>query len=249
MYQPHIDDDLESGKPYSGVHGENASNIASFNQMTRLGFIRKVYGILALQLLVTVAVTAGIISSESSRVAVLHAPGFMWAALAVSLVCIIALSCCPGVARQYPTNYILLGIFTLAESYLVGAVSATYNTKIVLLAFASTVAVVGGLSLYAWTTKTDFTLMGGILFTVLICFSLFGILCIFFPVLDTLYSCLGALLFSFYIIYDTQMILGNGKYNLSEEDYIFGALTLYLDIINLFLYILSIISKLTGGRD
>ena len=57
---------------------------------------------------------------------------------------------------------------------------------------------------------------------------------------------MGALIFSFYIIYDTQiMIGGNHKYSLSPEEYIFAALNLYLDIVNLFLYLLSIFG---GGR-
>ena len=46
---------------------------------------------------------------------------------------------------------------------------------------------------------------------------------------------------SLYIIYDTQVMLGgNHKYSLSPEEYIFAALNLYLDIINLFMYLLSI---------
>ena len=51
----------------------------------------------------------------------------------------------------------------------------------------------------------------------------------------------GALVFSLYLIYDTQIMMGGKhKYALSPEEYIFAALNLYLDIINLFLYILSI---------
>ena len=52
---------------------------------------------------------------------------------------------------------------------------------------------------------------------------------------------MGAFIFSLYIIYDTQVMLGgNHKYSLSPEEYIFAALNLYLDIINLFMYLLSI---------
>lgn len=56
------------------------------------------------------------------------------------------------------------------------------------------------------------------------------------------YASIGALLFSIYLIYDTQMMLGGKhKYSISPEEYIFAALTLYIDIINIFLYILTII--------
>lgn len=61
------------------------------------------------------------------------------------------------------------------------------------------------------------------------------------------YSSIGALLFSFYIIYDTQLMMGGKhKYSIHPDEYIFAALSLYIDIINLFLFILSII---TGNAD
>lgn len=56
------------------------------------------------------------------------------------------------------------------------------------------------------------------------------------------YASIGALIFSVYLVYDTQLMLGGKhKYSISPEEYIFAALNLYLDIINIFLYILTII--------
>ena len=56
------------------------------------------------------------------------------------------------------------------------------------------------------------------------------------------YASLGALVFMMYIVYDTQLMMGGKhKYSLSPEEYIFASLSLYLDIINLFMYILMII--------
>ena len=61
------------------------------------------------------------------------------------------------------------------------------------------------------------------------------------------YGSAGALIFSLYIVFDTQMMMGgNHKYSLSPEEYVFAALNLYLDIINLFLYILVIIGAAGG---
>ena len=69
----------------------------------------------------------------------------------------------------------------------------------------------------------------------LICF---GFFMTFFhiPYLSIIYSSLGAVLFSFYIIYDTQLIIGgkHKKYQYSPDDYVFATLSLYLDIINMF---------------
>ncbi|KNC83178.1 hypothetical protein SARC_04564 [Sphaeroforma arctica JP610] len=65
--------------------------------------------------------------------------------------------------------------------------------------------------------------------------------------MDLVYSSCGALLFSFYIIYDTQMIVGGEhKLQISSEEYVFAALTLYLDVINLFIFILRLLGS--GNR-
>ena len=58
------------------------------------------------------------------------------------------------------------------------------------------------------------------------------------------YGSLGALVFSLYIVYDTQLMMGGKhKYALSPEEYIFAALNLYLDIVNLFIYLLAIVGN------
>lgn len=48
-----------------------------------------------------------------------------------------------------------------------------------------------------------------------------------------------------YLVFDTQMIVGGRKHEMSPEEHIFGALCLYLDVINIFLALLS----LFGGRE
>ena len=64
-------------------------------------------------------------------------------------------------------------------------------------------------------------------------------------VMNLVYASLGVLLFSGLLIYDTQLVVGgkNRKYQLGPDDYIFGALSLYLDIINMFLFILTIVGN------
>ena len=58
------------------------------------------------------------------------------------------------------------------------------------------------------------------------------------------YASLGAVLFGLYLVFDTQMMLGGKhKYSLSPEEYIYAALNLYIDIINIFLFILSIVQS------
>jgi FtsH-binding integral membrane protein len=49
-----------------------------------------------------------------------------------------------------------------------------------------------------------------------------------------------AVIYGLYLIVDTQMVLGKGQYSLSVDDYVVGALIIYLDIMMLFLELLSI---------
>lgn len=112
-----------------------------------------------------------------------------------------------------------------------------------------TLVVTIALTMFAFQTKVDFTAIGGILFVAVIILMVFGIVCMFFPgkTMIMVYASLGALIFSIYIIYDTQMMMGGDhKYSISPEEYVFASLNLYMDIVNLFMYILTIIG---ASRD
>ena len=59
---------------------------------------------------------------------------------------------------------------------------------------------------------------------------------------------IACLLFSAYLLYDIQLVMGGRYYSISPDEYVFAALNIYLDIINLFLWILTIIG-LAGGNN
>lgn len=62
-------------------------------------------------------------------------------------------------------------------------------------------------------------------------------------------ACGGAAVFSIYIIYDLQMIMGDHALKLSPEEYIFAALTLYVDIIRIFLELLKILKYINESQQ
>ena len=67
------------------------------------------------------------------------------------------LGCSPETCKSYPQNMILLGIFTLSESYLASSICGYYTPESVFQAAVLTTAATCGLTWYAWTTKNDFT--------------------------------------------------------------------------------------------
>lgn len=226
-------------------------NIKDASQEVRRAFVGKVYGILSAQLLLTVAVAAPL-----QTVSVLWLQQHQWilyVSVIMSLVTILSMVCCRSLSRKFPQNYILLFLFTAFEGVLVGFVSAMYTWQSVVLAAGITVAIFLAMTAFAFYTSTDFTGFGPYLFAFLITFCMFGFTLAILSMCGVqvqwmyiLYDVLGVLLFTFYIVFDTQMILGEWgghKVQFSVDDYVFAALNLYLDIINLFLHILALVGK------
>ena len=141
------------------------------------------------------------------------------------------------------TGVVISGIVYVAVliAKMNGAAPGTY----VLQAGGLTLVTFGGLSAYAFFTKRDFSFLRGIL--VVGTFALLGALVIGFFVHATafqmLISCAGVLLFAGYTLYDTQKVLRT----FPEGEHVAGAMTLFLDFVLLFVYILRIVLLVAGG--
>lgn len=210
----------------------------------RLGFIRRVYAILFVQILVTALMIALFLYVEPIKQYSVANPWMYIVGMVITFAVLIVLACCPNVRRNYPINFILLAIFTVCEGWMLGTVSSHYEKDEVLMAVGITAVVTLALTVFAFQSKWDFTMMGGLLFVFIIVLMCFGLLCLIIQnkYVSLVYASLGALLFCAYLVFDTQLMMGGKhKYSLSPEEYIFAALNLYLDVINLFLFILSII--------
>ena len=162
-----------------------------------------------------------------------------------SIVFMCAILCCFG--RKAPTNYILLLGFTVCETYMVGAITAQYTEKVVMLAALSTALVVIALTVYAMRTTVPIEVFSAMSWVVCLAMLPIAIIGMFMhlPILQTVYCVLGVLLYSLYLIIDTMYICGGkslsgNNIQCSMDDYIIGAMMLYMDIIMLFIYILRL---------
>lgn len=221
------------------------------DSLIRRGFVRKVFGLLAVQLAVTVVIGASIYCNASVKLAVLTQPVILIAALAMSLGSILYMGVSEKARHQHPTNLILLSVFTIGEGILVGAATSRYSSDVVLLGMGITAAVTVALCLYAMTSKSDFTGMRDWLWAGLLSLLAAGLIGMVLrtPLLTLAISTGGAALFSVYIVYDVQMLMGGQhQYRVSPDEFVFAAINIYLDIINLFLYILRILNELKGDR-
>ena len=164
-----------------------------------------------------------------------------------------ALICC-GLHRVVPINYILLGLITIAISWDVAFVSTEVEPIIVVQAAVLTSAVVIAIFAFSLVTKYDFTFYAASLAmffaTVVVLFTTAILGFIFRFEAPLFINALVAILFGFYLLIDLQQVMGGSHqyFRFSPDDYILAALVIYLDIINLFLYILKILAQAKGRR-
>jgi len=146
-------------------------------------------------------------------------------------------------------NLILLFGFTFVSGLtlaplLTSILGMAGGASIVANAFMLTTVAFGGLSIFAMNTKRDFSVMGKMLFITLIVVVVASLMNIFFQssLMQLVIASISAILFSAFILYDTQNII-KGHYETPIE----GAIALYLDFLNLFVALLQILGIF--GRD
>lgn len=116
----------ETGNDYIYTDPEAPKNFSFNDQSIRRGFIRKVYIILMAQLLVTFGFVTLFTFHEPTKQFAMQNPALFWIAIAVLLVTMISMACCEGVRRKTPMNFIFLGLFTMAQSFLLGVTASRY---------------------------------------------------------------------------------------------------------------------------
>jgi FtsH-binding integral membrane protein len=146
-------------------------------------------------------------------------------------------------------NLFLLYLFTFIEGMALAPIVSAYaaiNSNILGQAFLITAIVAFGLAIYAWTTKRDFTRIGDYLFVGLILLLVVSIIGIFFQstLVVLVISFFGVAIFSGYVLYYVQ----RARYMADTMPNAIGlTVSLFITLLNLFLYILQILAILQGG--
>ncbi|KAH9606611.1 hypothetical protein KSS87_011185 [Heliosperma pusillum] len=230
--------DVESG----GSQSQQLYPVQLDSPELRWGFIRKVYSIIAVQLLATIAVGAVVVTVKPISHFFTHTSAGLACYIILVITPLIVLCPLYYYHQKHPLNFLLLGIFTVAFAFSIGLTCAYTSGKVILEAAILTAAVVVSLTLYTfWAVKRghDFNFLGPFLFGSLIVLIIFAVIQIFFPLGKIgvmIYGCLGSIIFCGYIVYDTDNLIKRYTY----DEYIWAAVALYLDIINLFLSLLAI---------
>ena len=211
---------------------------ASVTTTDRLVFIKKVYSLLAMSM-GTAAIGAYL---GSGPLLLLVAPNMMlFFILQIALIFFASFA-----ARKPGLNMVALFSFTTVSGLTLGPLLYQVGPSIAAEAFALTAITFAGLSMYVVYSKKDFSFMSGFLMTGLIVLVVGGLLNMFFiqsGMMHFVMSGASVLLFSGFILYDTSNIL---RYYGTDE-HVSATLALYLDVLNLFIALLSILNIM--GRD
>ena len=211
---------------------------ASVTTSDRLVFIKKVYSLLAMSM-GTAAVGAYL---GSGPLLLLVAPNMMlFFILQIGLIFFASFA-----ARKPGLNMIALFSFTTISGLTLGPLLYQVGPSIAAEAFGLTAVTFAGLSMYVVYSKKDFSFMSGFLMTGLIVLVVGGLLNMFFiqsGMMHFVMSGASVLLFSGFILYDTSNIL---RYYGTDE-HVSATLALYLDVLNLFIALLSILGIM--GRE
>ena len=216
-------------------------------------FMRQVYQWMTLGLGVTAVVAWYVAGSAAAREAILGNSFVLIALIVAQLGLVIAISA----AVQRMSAAMATGLFVL-YSALTGAtlssIFVAYPVGAITNAFVVTAGTFLAMSVYGTVTKRDLTSLGSFLFMGLIGILIAMLVNMFLrsPVMDYVISCIGVLVFTGLTAYDTQKLRQFGAAAPLDDatavrrGVILGALTLYLDFINLFLMLLRLFG---GNRD
>jgi FtsH-binding integral membrane protein len=229
---------LSQEKEYDQIIQES-----KIDQLIRKGFIYKVYSLLLIQLGITFGFVVLANEIKSIAIFILSHYYIYILMIIVPFIILIYFAVKPEKARQVPINYILLFIFCLSEAYTLVRFTIYFQRRSIYFSMLLTLIAVLALTIYAYKTEKDFSMIGGTLFVILVTLIIGEIINILFfrlKILYVIFNLISLGLFSLYLIHDTQLIIGNKTMKLSEDDYILAVINLYLDIIILFIDILSL---------
>ena len=223
-------------------------------QQTLSQYTAKTFGIMFLGLLVTFGIAFYLSNTLSGILLMVRAlsavPYLHLIILVAELVVVIAMSAAirklsPAVATACFFVYSVLTGLTF------GMIFLAYEVMSLALVFGFTALYFGGMAVFGYVTKIDLTRLRPILIGGLIALIVFNLLMLFIPGLqaaDRIMCTIGVIIFLGFTAYDTQKIKAyyygfQGDDAMLKKASVISALELYLDFINLFLYLLRIFGK------
>lgn len=211
--------------------------------------MRKVYTWMALALVIT-GFTAYYVATTPSLLSIIYSNQVvLWGLIIAELALVIGLSAAIN-RLSLTTATLLFVLYSVLNGAMLSSVFLIYTTASIANVFFITAGTFGAMAVYGYFTKKDLTSWGRILLMALIGIIIASVVNIFLrnSMFDLVISYIGVAIFVGLTAYDSQkikemMLQAPDASEQTQKIALLGALTLYLDFINLFLYLLRIFGK------
>ncbi|GMR57956.1 hypothetical protein PMAYCL1PPCAC_28151, partial [Pristionchus mayeri] len=245
-------EDFEANKP-----PEFSAALAFSAQSIRAAFIRKVFGLVTLMLLIVVAECAVAVFVPSVNEWLMGGPYgddygcwiLLGSAMVAFFILYCAILCVPNLRKSFPINIILAFLMAACLGALVAQLCAFYTVDSIILCVALLVVSVASIAAFSIQTKFDMRQCAGVV--ILLTMYLFWIGIFSFGYMwwwygarwyYMLYSVIACTLFMIYLAIDIQLIMGGRrKFAISPEEYVYAAVQIFIDVVYIFIYLLQIL--------
>lgn len=232
--------DYQTTRPVSSAAGATSIDAGLRAHMT------KVYGLMSVAMLIT-AGTAWAVGTNPTLFSAIYATPLRWVVMFLPLVMVFAFSAMLN-RMSVAAAQLFFYVYAAAVGLSLAFIFAIYTGTSITTTFLTTSAAFAGLSLYGYTTKRDLSAMGAFFMMGLIGLIVASVINLFLQSSGLAFaiSLIGILIFAGLTAWDTQAIkteyvqhARSGDSDWLGKSAIMGALRLYLDFINMFMFMLQ----------
>ncbi len=216
---------------------------------TRSNIMYKVYGWMASGLAVTGLTAYGLYSNLPLFMSLMSHKWLIFGLMFAQIILVVILSAYI-IRMSYATSIMLFFTYAFLLGITLSSIFMVYQVQSIGLVFAITAGMFGLTALYGYFTDSDLSSMGSILMMALFGIIIAGIVNMFVhsSTFDYILAFISVIIFAGLTAYDVQKIKQlewqcAGDHNLTRKISILGALTLYLDFVNLFLSLLRLLGQ------
>lgn len=214
-----------------------------------MDFMYKVYGWMAAALAITAGVAYYVSTQPKIYMTILTKPFLLIGLIVAQLALVIGISFFIN-RLSYGVALVLFFVYAATLGLTLSAIFVAYSMGSIVTTFAVTAGMFGVMAIYGYVTGSDLTSMGNISIMILWGIILAMLVNMYFknPTVELILSIVGVIVFALLTAYDSQKIkmMGQqllGDKEMSDKASVLGALTLYLDFINLFLFLLRFMGR------
>ena len=226
------------------IRQQEMTNASTFKVL-----MRKVYLWMTMALMITGITAAGVANSPNILALIYSSQVVMWGIIIAEFGLVIYIS-----ARleklSLSTATTLFALYSILNGVMLSSIFLLYSTAIISKVFFITAGTFGVTALYGYATKKDLSSLGNILFMALIGLVIATVVNVFMKsaMFDLILSYIGVIIFVGLTAWDSQkikhmMMVQQDADESAQKLALIGALSLYLDFINLFLYLLRIFGR------